>query len=100
MFFNLICSAELIQGLTPKQANLTFSIMRIRCWALSASATKAEDGVVLRQMRGMRIVSSLMHFVLPVGILGLVITAAVGRSVCLPQHKLPFLIPEIFLQQH
>lgn len=100
MFFNLICSAELIQGLATQQVNLIFSIMKIRCLVMSVTATKAEDGVFLSQMRGMQLVSRLMDFVLPVGILRLVITAVVGRAFCLPQHKLLFLIPELFLQQH
>lgn len=52
MFFDLICSAELIQGLATKEANLNFSIMKIRCWVLSATATTEEDGVFLSQMRG------------------------------------------------
>lgn len=45
---------------------------------LSATATKAEDGVFLSQMRG--IMLRLRDFVLPVGILMLVITVVVGRS--------------------
>lgn len=67
---------------------------------LSATVAKSEDGVFLSQMRGMWIVSRPIDFVLPVGILRLVITAVVGRSICLPQHKLLFLTPELFLQQH